>query len=151
MGILANVLLEEEDEDDSLLLSLSKSQRSNINKILESRKEEGCHNTLITRHLMDDETKFHQYFRLSKTQFFEVLSYIENDITKTPNTFVNEPISACQPLCLTLRYLATEESFRSMSFNYRISHNHISLIIRDVLTTICEKLMPIYLFTNLYT
>ncbi|KAK9721570.1 hypothetical protein QE152_g20837 [Popillia japonica] len=64
-----------------------------------------------------------------KTQFFEVLSYIENDITKTPNTFVNEPISACQPLCLTLRYLATEESFRSMSFNYRISHNHISLII----------------------
>lgn len=46
---------------------------------------------------------------------------------------------------LICRYLATGESFRSMAFTYRISHNYISVIVRDVLEALCNKLVPIFL------
>lgn len=43
------------------------------------------------------------------------------------------------------RYLATGESFRSMSFAFRISHSYISLIIKITLSALKKHLTPIFL------
>lgn len=43
------------------------------------------------------------------------------------------------------RYLATGESFRSLSFAFRISHSYISIIVKDTLSTLKKHLMPIFL------
>jgi len=39
--------------------------------------------------------------------------------------------------------LATGESYKSLAFQFRISHSWISIIIREVLTAICTKLKNI--------
>ncbi|KAK3878817.1 hypothetical protein Pcinc_016627 [Petrolisthes cinctipes] len=50
------------------------------------------------------------------------------------NTHLREAIPPEQRLSVTLRYLATGESRRSLGFQYRISHNLISKIIPEVST-----------------
>nr|XP_015837965.1 PREDICTED: uncharacterized protein LOC107398439 isoform X2 [Tribolium castaneum] len=143
--VLAAIALIEEEEEEEVLLTTICKPRCQTNKIFLNRISEGCFNTLIQRHLMDDDTKFKEYFRLTKSQFFSILSYISEDITTMPSTFVKYPISPCQKLAITLRFLATGESFRSMAFNFRIFHNHISKLVREVLKELRNKLLPIYL------
>lgn len=41
--------------------------------------------------------------------------------------------------------MATGESYRSLAFNFRISHCEISNIVKDVLRALCENLMPVLL------
>ncbi|CAI6372415.1 unnamed protein product [Macrosiphum euphorbiae] len=41
--------------------------------------------------------------------------------------------------------MATGESFRSLSFGFRISHSYISLIIKETLSVLRTKLVPIFL------
>lgn len=41
--------------------------------------------------------------------------------------------------------MATGESFRSLSFSFRISHSYISLIIKESLSVLRSKLVPIFL------
>lgn len=43
------------------------------------------------------------------------------------------------------RYLATGESFRSLSFAFRISHSYISTIVKHTLSTLKKHLRPIFL------
>jgi len=50
-------------------------------------------------------------------------------------------------ICLTLRYLATGETFRSLEFQFRLSRKVISLGINDVCNAIVEKLGAKYLST----
>ena len=56
------------------------------------------------------------------------------------------PISAAeQRLTLTVRFLATSESFRSLSFQFRISKLEISYIVQEVCTAIITNLTSTYL------
>ena len=60
-------------------------------------------------------------------------------ITKK-TTYLREPISAGERLCITLRYLATGESFRSLGFQYRVHWSTVSKIIPEVLDAIFAQL-----------
>ncbi|KAL4148137.1 hypothetical protein QTP88_002430 [Uroleucon formosanum] len=42
-------------------------------------------------------------------------------------------------------YMATGESFRSLSFGFRVSHSYISIIIKQTLTVLKSKLVPIFM------
>lgn len=65
-------------------------------------------------------------------------------LTKKVTTF-REPISASERLIVTLRYLATGESFRSLQYIFRIPHNTISIIIPDVCDALYRVLSPNFL------
>ena len=49
------------------------------------------------------------------------------------------PLEPGHKLLLTLRYMSTGEAYRSMRFNFRVPHNSISLIVREVCTAIYEE------------
>ena len=70
--------------------------------------------------------------RMSYEEFLEILRLIEQDIT--PNTMVggNKVICAKATLTVTIRFLATGETFRSLSFHFRISRGAISYIVTEV-------------------
>ncbi|XP_047104997.1 putative nuclease HARBI1 [Schistocerca piceifrons] len=51
-------------------------------------------------------------------------------------------ISAEEKLYLTLRFLATGESYRSLSFAYRISPYYISRVVKNVLKILRIRLLP---------
>ncbi|CAH1982694.1 unnamed protein product [Acanthoscelides obtectus] len=66
------------------------------------RNKEGCFNLLLNQ-FCNNDTKFIEYFRVSKEQFTRVLKLIENDITRQPSKRYRNPISAAEKLGVTVR------------------------------------------------
>ncbi|GFU62745.1 integrase catalytic domain-containing protein [Trichonephila clavipes] len=50
-----------------------------------------------------------------------------------------KPICPEEKLCILVRHLATGESFRSLAFQYRVSHSWISVILREVVEAIIKE------------
>lgn len=98
-----NSLLEEEEEEDILLFGLCNKTRRKRRKLFLNRKTEGCFRLLITSHLIDDGTKFQEYFRLTKDEFDAIYEIVSEDLRAVPSTFVSNPISGCEKFALTLR------------------------------------------------
>ena len=65
------------------------------------RESEGEYVTLYNE-LVDDEHKFHQYFRMSKRQFNYLLNIMEDTISKRRTKF-REPMTAKEKLAVCLR------------------------------------------------
>ncbi|KYN19347.1 hypothetical protein ALC57_08320, partial [Trachymyrmex cornetzi] len=65
-----------------------------------------------------EETRFRNYFRMTPTQFEDLLSLVAPFITK--QTVIREPISAAEQLYLTLKFLASGDSMSSISYHYLI-------------------------------
>lgn len=93
----------EKDFEFLLILLSKKKRRKSTHKIFKQRSFEGAHNVLIDRHLMDDDTKFKEYFRLSPYLFSTVLEAIKEELDGIPTNWIKKPINAHQKLCLTLR------------------------------------------------
>jgi len=75
-----------------------------VNDLFINRKIEGFFDILINRHLSNDETTFHEFFRVNKIQFDYLLSLIvEVELSKEPCNRVKEPITASEKLAVTLR------------------------------------------------
>ena len=120
---------------------LNKKKKRSPHKLYKQRLEEGAHNILIDRHLMDDDTKFKEYFRVTPFLFGQILDDIQNDIEGTTTTWVRNPISARVKLCITLRYLATGESFQSLAFQFRVHRTTIGRIVGQCLSSIINRFM----------
>ena len=88
------------------LLAKKKSKRRSLEKkmhvhnMLSSRMDRGLHHTL-SNDLCADE-KFFNFFRMSKTSFEELLSYIRRDITGT-TTNMRECITPEEKFSVALR------------------------------------------------
>ena len=52
-----------------------------------------------------------------------------------------------EKLALTLRYIATGESFQSLSFQFRISLNAVSYIIKGCCNVLVDVLVPVFVKT----
>lgn len=95
-----------EDDLDFLVATLYQEEikkRNTPHAMYKQRNAEGAYNVLVERHLLDDDTKFQRYFRLTPHLFHRVLSKIEPELKKEPTTWVQKPITARQKLCITLR------------------------------------------------
>ena len=83
--------------------------------------------------------------RMSPDQFKEILNATEPDICKQSTKMVGELIVPVKRRALTLRFLATGESFRSLHFKFSISRPAISYIVTEVCEAVPKKLGPSYL------
>lgn len=93
--------------------------------------------------IQSDKEKYKNFLRMDEKAFEEVLRKIEHRITK--HSLCRQTISAKNKLIITLRYLATGESFRSLMYNYRISESTISLFVPTVCEAIYEEMQHEYL------
>lgn len=118
------------------IVSLLKKKKKSPHKLYRQRRVEGAMNILVDRHLMDDETKYKEYFRLTPFLFPTVLDAVKNDLETIPTNWVPKPISARVKLCITLRYLATGESFTSLAFQYRVHRSTVGRIVSECLSSI---------------
>ncbi|KAK4314364.1 hypothetical protein Pmani_006866 [Petrolisthes manimaculis] len=69
---------------------------------------------------------------------------IQPSICKT-DTRMTKAVTPQERLAITLRYLATGETQTSLSYQFRVSQNLISLIIPETCSAIYEALQPIYM------
>lgn len=63
--------------------------------------------------------------------FYEIVEAVRPIIEKKQTRFCT-PVSAEEQVAITLRYLATGESYRSLEYAFRTSHCLISLIVPQV-------------------
>ena len=133
------LLLDEEDEEQT------KRNRIWSRPWIIKRQQYGAFHTPFAE-LKLDNLAFKDYLRLDKTQFELLLQKVHKHIIKQ-HTNMRECIELEEMCCLTLRYLASGESFRSLEFQFRIGKRTISNIILDVCMAIIEELRSDYLTT----
>ena len=84
-------------------------------------------------------TQFQNFCRMTLTDFENLLKLIEPQISKRNTTF-RQCIPARTRLAVTLRYLATGDSFISLSYLFKISKQSVSRSVFDVCTNIIKAL-----------
>ncbi|XP_031328030.1 putative nuclease HARBI1 [Photinus pyralis] len=94
----------------------------------------------------EDPNSYKNFLRLSVHQFNFLLNLLDEDIRKEV-TFMREPISTTDKLQITLRFLATGESYRSLMYSTRVHESTISRFVPLVCTAIIQHLSPKYLKT----
>ena len=89
------------------------------------------------------------FFRLSKEQFFYIVNIVRPSLEKKPQPFpinlVRSNVSVDERVAVTLRFLATGESFHSLEYSFRITRQHISDIVFETCMAIYEKLCSEFL------
>jgi len=97
-------------------------------------------NSRIMRDLeFNEDVLFKNFTRMSKTNFYTLLGIVEPMITKQ-NTRFRESVPAEMKLAITLRYLATGDSFMSLMYLFKVSKQFISSMLPGVLKAIIEGL-----------
>lgn len=76
---------------------------------------------------------------------FDYLLMLVKPLIEKQDTHLRKSISASDRLALTLRYLATGDSFNSLRYLFRIPQPTISTIIPEVLDAIYNVLVEEYL------
>ncbi|VEN36077.1 unnamed protein product [Callosobruchus maculatus] len=101
-------------------------------------------NMLRNELLLEDPNRYKNFLRMDNECFNKLLRMILPDIEKQ-NTKLRECISAEDRLAVTLRFLASGNSFRDLMFATRIHESTISLIIPEVCEAIISNLITEYI------
>lgn len=83
--------------------------------------------------------QFQNFMRMSSSDFDFLINLIGPKIAKN-ETILREPISIQDRLAVTLRFLATGESFTSLQYLFRMSKQVISNIVPEVCEAIIDTL-----------
>jgi len=89
----------------------------------------GGSNTLLTELRVEDRLGFMNYMRMSDGHFNILLKKLETRIQKQ-DTFFREAIPAKTKPEITLRFLATGESYSSLQYFFRVPKCTISLFVQ---------------------
>ncbi|XP_068083502.1 uncharacterized protein [Anabrus simplex] len=83
--------------------------------------------------------QYKNFTRMSPTDFDNLLNRIGHKISRQ-ETYLRSPISAQDRLAVTLRFLATGDSYTSLQYLFRISKQAIGRIIPEVCAALVEEL-----------
>lgn len=109
-----------------------------------TRNSEGSY-AFLHRHLRNEDLwSFKNYVRITDEQFDQILNLIRRDIEKCM-TNARTTISPEEQLAVTLRYLATGETYRSLAYQTRLSHSYLVYCIPEVCKAIWKHLSRSYL------
>ncbi|KAJ8019719.1 Protein ALP1-like [Holothuria leucospilota] len=86
----------------------------------------------------EDTTAFTNFLRMPPAMFDELLTRVGPRITKQ-RTYYRAPIEPGMKLAITLRHLASGSKYTDMRYGWRVPHNTISLIVREVCRAIIEE------------
>ena len=101
---------------------------------------------MVAELALEGETNYQAFFRMNKVQFKYVVEAITAQIQKA-DTIMRQSIKPHERLAITLRYLATGESFQSLQFQFRVSRTAISEIVMETSQAIYNLLGPHFLKT----
>ena len=140
---LVLVLNELMDSDDE------KPTRGKTREWVKRREQCGYFNNSVTELKVEDRLGFSEMSRMDVGDFEFILGKISHLISprQMSNFGGHLPIMPDERLSLTLRYIATWESFQSLSFQFRISLNAVSYIIKGCCNALVDELVPVFVET----
>lgn len=113
-----------------------------------TREKEGMFAKLNCE-LRSNPRKFRNYLRMDANNFDYLVSCVSPLIQKSETNF-RKSISPAERLAVTLRYLASGSSMRSLSYEFRMSKTIISKLIPETCDAIYQVLKGEYLKVSTY-
>ena len=117
-GAVVMALTELVNSDDKKL------RRGKAREWIKRRRENVYFQNIFQELKVKEQMGFKDKFRMSVTDYEFVLSQISDRISPNERIRVNRPVLEDERLALTLRYLATGESFQSLSYQFQMSLVH---------------------------
>ena len=139
---IIDMIMEEEEDEVNI-----KKKRNRINWMrswIARWEERGAFHQLVKELVVEDSAGYRDFFRLNSQQFEFILKKIAKLITKN-ETLMRPSIKPAERLAVTLRYLATGETFKSLEYSFRISRTLISSIVTECCEAIYRTLRSEYL------
>lgn len=126
-----------------------KTRRLWVRPWVARRELRGVHQNLLRELQSEDIKAYNNYLRMDEDTFKFVVSKISPLICKQ-NTHLRNPISVEERLMVTLRFLATGESYASLQYSSRIPQCTLSGIIPETCEAIYRALKGEYLKVNIH-
>lgn len=139
---------EQEQEDRRQQGRRSHSRSCWIKKYRTTRLPTGNVQHLM-RELQPGSSDFRNFIRMDETCFERILSNIRQQITKQ-DTNMRLAIPAHEKLAVTLRFLATGESFLSLDYSTKLSKSFLAQNIIEVCDAIYNNLKTDFLKVKLF-
>ncbi|XP_060561053.1 uncharacterized protein LOC132720846 [Ruditapes philippinarum] len=98
----------------------------------------GLYDQLMMELRREDQRSFTNFMRMPPEMFDEILERVGPRITKQYTTY-RTPLDPGMKLAVTLRHLASGSKYSNMRFAWRIPHNTISVIVREVCRAIIDE------------
>ena len=109
-----------------------------VREWLARRQEFGQYDGLLTE-LHKDHRGYKNYLRITPDLFQEMVEKVTPHLQKQ-STFMREPLPVGLKLAVTLRFLATGNSYHSLQFSFRVEVSTISRFIPEV----CQAIIAVY-------
>jgi len=98
----------------------------------------GQYEKLMAEMKADDPASFRNFLRMEPQIFLEILERVEPRIQKLDTNW-RKALEPCVKLAITLRYLATGNSYKSLQYSFRVSYNTMCNFISPVCSAINEE------------
>jgi hypothetical protein len=103
------------------------------------RLELGQYSRLLEELRLEDVPAFRNFLRMEPELFVEILNRVRDRIWRQ-DTFYRRALDPGLKLALTLRYLASEDSYHSLMYSFRVPVCTISVFVPEV----CEAIVLAY-------
>ena len=113
---------------------------------LRRRVERGYYNTIIKELSTESPLLYRNFTRINEALFDEIVLRVTPHIRRKL-TYWRRPIEPGLRVAITLRYLATGETYRSLPYQFRVAPNTISKIVPDTCRAIVAEFGDEYLHT----
>ena len=133
------IILELAEEDDE-----RSCKRGKTRKWIRRRKDKGYFENIVRELSIEDTAAYKEMMRMSHEEFLYVLCSIEKDSTSNQVLGGNEVIYPKARLTVTIRLLASGETYRSLSFQFRMSMGAICYIVKEVCNANIKDLSPVF-------
>ena len=108
------------------------------------RLQHGQYENLMVELSREDPGKLRNFQRMDNEVYEQLLARIGPLIAKE-DTFMRPSLEAGLRLSITLRYLATGDSYMSLEYSFRVANNTISKIVRETCEAIITAMQEEYL------
>lgn len=117
----------------------ARKKRIWVKKWIKRRNQLGASNTLLKELAAEDPKSYFNYLRINEEMFNTLLEKIRPRIQKQ-DTMMRCALPVKLKLEVTLRYLATGDSFKTLQYIYRVGKSTICAFLPEVLHAIFEEL-----------
>ncbi|XP_034034854.1 putative nuclease HARBI1 [Thalassophryne amazonica] len=139
---LINYVAERErlkEQEERRRQAIARRRRMWVSPWLQHRRLHGQYEKLMKELHAEDVTAFTNFMHMEPPAFHELLTRIAPRITKQ-DTNCRKALEPGLKLAITLRFLATGNSYKSLQYGFRVAHNTISMFIPQVCQAIIEEL-----------
>lgn len=141
IAALAAVIIRQNGENDKRKHKKKPAARRWwVRPFIARRPQFGHYEHLMKELATDDPEAFRNFQRISTVLFKELLRRIGPRIEKE-DTFYRDSLPAGLKLGLTLRYLATGNSYKTLEYAFRVGNNTISKFVPEVCEAIIDELL----------